>query len=169
MAKSVIRLLTSLGAIVEPPSPRNGNPFLCILVQFSGKLEHVQFPSLAKAQEVCSDTCSHFGDLVTFFFPLTSSMQSEPFEHSIARFGSRSKEAPSAALEGWMIVSPWVMERCIHTLRKITNKLLCRSHLVLHNGDAWDNSLEDQCCSFSSPTAHALNYPRKSLSVILGL
>ena len=74
MAKSVIWLLTSLGAMVEPPSPWNGNSFLCILVQFPGKLEHVRFSSPAKAQEVCSDTCSHFGDLLTFFIPLTSSM-----------------------------------------------------------------------------------------------
>ena len=27
---------------------------------------------------------------------------------------------------------------------------------MLHNGDAWDNPLEDKCCSFSSPTAHTL-------------
>ena len=165
----MIWLLTSLGAMVESPSPWNGNPFLCILVQFPGKLEHVHFSSPAKAQEVCSDTCS------SFWWSLNLLYSPDIFHgrenHLDTRLPDLAVGLKRPHLQLWKAGrrfphGSW-RDAFILSGKLLTNS--CGSHLVLQNGDAWDNPLEDQCCSFSSPTAYTRDYPRKSPSVILGL
>lgn len=79
----------------------------------------------------------------------------------LARFGSRSEEAPSAALEDEGMVSPRAVQRCVHPLRQVTNKRLCARHLALQNDGVWADPEEDGRSPLSSLTALTLNLPSR--------